>query len=126
MSCKQRGILVPVFVATSFVHLSTASALPMHGAVLPESSPAADAFAAAHLALIFTVLICFGLFAWVLYRRGKAPNKEREFIEDLQEEEQQQRQQRRIEIDRKKSGAGAESDEPSDPWEKPGDWWKKD
>lgn len=122
-SRKRKGIGYGAAVLMTSAPL--VSALPLHGAVSAEGSPAADAFAAAHLVLILTVFAGFGIFAWILYRRGKSPNKEREFIEDLQEEEQQKANKLREEIERKKSGAGAESDEPLDPWEKSDDWWKK-
>ncbi|MEZ5326263.1 MAG: hypothetical protein R3F19_14530 [Verrucomicrobiales bacterium] len=76
-----------VATVTSLLAATSSYGFPKHSGIVPDPSPAADAFAAAHLALIFMVFLCFGVFAFVLYRRGKAPNKEREFIEELREEE---------------------------------------
>ncbi|MDA0813247.1 MAG: hypothetical protein O3C21_12775, partial [Verrucomicrobia bacterium] len=79
-------------------------------------------FAAAHLGLIFIFCLGCGVFAWGLYRRSRYPNKEREFIEELQEEEAQ----RMKDDEKRKLGAGPESGELLEPWEKAGDWWKKE
>ncbi|MCB1094262.1 MAG: hypothetical protein KDN22_01665 [Verrucomicrobiae bacterium] len=111
-----------VAAVTSLLAATSSYGFPKHSGIVPEPSPAADAFAAAHLALIFMVFLCFGVFAFVLYRRGKAPNKEREFIEELRDEELREKNAR---SEKKKSGAGPEPEEPREPWEKPEDWWKK-
>ena len=107
-------------VSVSVMAVSSAGAEPVYGAGSSEATPASDAFAAAHLALISGVFLWFAVFAWVLYRRAKAPNKEREFIEDLHEDQQ------RRESDSKRLGAGADAEDSREPWEKSGDWWKKD
>ena len=102
--------------------VASAFGIPNAISVTPEPGLAADAFAAAHLVLIFTVFFGFGVFAWALYRRSRSPNKEREFIEELQEDEEL----RMKDDEKKKLGAGPESEELLEPWEKSGDWWKKE
>ena len=111
---------IAVLLASSCALLSTpAFGIPNAISATSESALASDAFAAAHLVLIFTVFLGFAIFALVLYRRSRSPNREREFIEELQEEEL------RSKDDRKKLGAGPEAEESLEPWEKPGEWWRK-
>lgn len=116
---SRRGLRVAVGVVAIMSAVPAATAKPVYGSVSPESSPASDAFAAAHLALVASVFLGFAAFAWVLYRRSRAPNREREFIEELQAGEERNR------TDKERRRAGSEAEEAREPWEKSGDWWKK-
>lgn len=120
---NKRLAILFVLVCGALTVVPDSMGKPVSGAIVPEPSPAGNAFAAAHLALIFGVFAGFAIFAWILYRRSKAPNKEREFIEELHEEQQQREIDRE---NRKRSGAGGEKEESLEPWEKSGDWWKKE
>ena len=103
--------------------MAAAWSKPPHG-TSTQPNPAADAFAAVNLALVFMMFIGFGIFAWVLYRRGKAPNPEQDLIEDLHDEEMQERSRRPE--DKRRVNGSAEDEQQREPWEKPGDWWQKE
>jgi hypothetical protein len=100
-----------------------ALAKPGMGAVASDASPASTAFALAHLGLIIGMCAAVAVFGWVIYRRSKAPNFEREFLEDMHEEEQQKKDE--ADRSKRKANGSTQGEEPLEPWEKPADWWQR-
>jgi len=94
------------------------------GAGVSDADAASTAFAFTHLLLIIGMCLGVGVFALVMHRRSRSPNREQEFLEELREEELGGQ---REEIDRSKQGVNApgETEELQEPWEKPADWWRE-
>ena len=80
-----------------------------------ENTDAMDLFVLATLACLF---LMFGFFAgcgWAIWRRTMKPKPHMQLIMELQEEE----------TDFQEKPASQHPTDPSAPWERESDWWKK-
>jgi hypothetical protein len=110
MNSTLNGGMLPL---SSLAHGQAAIPHSGTGGISSEYLKAADATAWFMLGLLFFCLGCFALSAWVLYRRSQkaGPLPPRDPLSS----------------DSKVSSTYSKPEEPnpSQPWEKEGDWWKK-
>ena len=115
-----------VFAVCVILSTTVARGEPVYG-VSSDASPESTAFAFAHLALVLGMCVVVTAFAWVLYRRAKLPNAEREFLEEMGEDENGswEDSSRHPASRSSRANQSNEHEEPLEPWERPADWWQK-
>ena len=100
------------------------SAFVTHVVDVPEghaqwvhSTSAGDWFVVAHLAFFFLLLACFGWATYGIWRRTMRPAPHLQLIMEINDE-----QTSPMASVRPEGGEGGDAM----PWEKAGDWWKKE
>lgn len=79
---------------------------------------AIDLFVIATLVVLFFLLGCFATWSWLIWRRGHKPKPHVQLLMELEEADMQSH----LADEHGRLPAGSDTDMP---WEKPGDWWKK-
>ena len=81
-------------------------------------SPASDAFVLFTLFTLFFTLACFALWMWFIWRKGQKRREQEQLDAALDQITAQP-------VAHLSDDSGSDEDQPSQPWEKPADWWKK-
>lgn len=81
-----------------------------------EDTVAGDLFVLAHLGFFFLLLGCFGWAAWNIWRRTTKPPPHIQLLMELDDRE--------VPSVVRPGDSTLASAPPSEPWEKPADWWK--
>lgn len=79
---------------------------------------ASDLFVLFTLGTFLFLLVCFGVCAWMIWRRTTRPEPHVQLLMELANEGDPPAEAQR-------AAAGDATETPLAPWEKPEDWWKK-